>query len=122
MIELIEKAKAGETVYESRIFDGSDGGDQSLITTSIIGNLEETSSTDNEEVKIIGDTGTAAVWPVSLSYFEEAKSGDVLPIYRIAFKLYEDGVSRELTMDYGDFVIEGKISGFELLEKEAACK
>jgi hypothetical protein len=122
LIELIEKAKAGETVYESRIFDGSDGGDQSLITTSIIGNLEETSSTDNEEVKIIGDTGTAAVWPVSLSYFEEAKSGDVLPIYRIAFKLYEDGVSRELTMDYGDFVIEGKISGFELLEKEAACK
>lgn len=122
LIELIEKAKAGETVYESRIFDGSDGGDQSLITTSIIGNIEETSNADNAEVKIIGDTGTAAVWPVSLSYFEEAKSGDVLPIYRIAFKLYEDGVSRELTMDYGDFVIEGKISGFELLEKEAACE
>lgn len=73
------------------------------------------------EVKIIGEGAKAAFWPVSLSYFEETESGDTMPIYRIAFKLYEDGVSRDLTMDYGEFVIEGKISGFEILEEEAAC-
>lgn len=122
LLELIEKAKAGETIYESRIFDGSDGADQSLITTSIIGRLDNGPHKEDPEVKIIGSSGEAASWPVSLSYFEETKDGDALPVYRIAFKLYEDGVSRDLTMDYGDFVIEGKISGFEVLEAEAACE
>ena len=122
LIELIEKVKSGETIYESRIFDGSDGADQSLITTSIIGKMLDGPKEGDPEVKIIGEGAQAAYWPVSLSYFEETESGDTMPIYRIAFKLYEDGVSRSLTMDYGEFVIEGKISGFEILEKEAACE
>ena len=32
-----------------------------------------------------------------------------MPEYRISFKLYENGLTRDLEMDYGDFVIKGKL-------------
>lgn len=122
LIDLIERAKSGERIYEARIFDGSDGGDKSLITTSIIGEFEKPESLDNDEIKIIGEEGEAGYWPVSISYFEEAEDGDTLPIYRFAFKLYENGVSRDLTLDHGYLVIDGKVSNFEILDEDEACE
>lgn len=121
LIDLIERAKSGERIYEARIFDGSDGGDKSLITTSIIGEFEVPENLDNQEIKIIGEEGEAGYWPVSISYFEEAENGDTLPIYRFAFKLYENGVSRDLTLDHGYLVIDGKVSDFEILDVDEPC-
>lgn len=120
LIEMIDTAKSGEIIYESRIFDGSDGGDEAMITTGFIG--KQQSVNDGDEVDIIGETGRAPHWPISLSYFQENEEGDALPVYRISFKLYEDGVSRDLLLDYGDFAIEGKISGFEVLEEAGDCE
>lgn len=121
LIDLIQRAKSGERIYEARIFDGSDGGEKSLITTSIIGEFEKPENLDNDEIKIIGEEGEAGYWPVSISYFEEEENGDTLPIYRFAFKLYENGVSRDLTLDHGYLVIDGKVSNFEILEEDEPC-
>lgn len=121
LIDLIERAKSGERIYETRIFDGSDGGEKSLITTSIIGEFEQPENLNDKEIKIIGEEGKAGYWPVSISYFEEAEGGDTLPVYRFAFKLYENGVSRDLTLDHGYLVIGGKVSNFEILDEAEAC-
>lgn len=123
LITLIELAKKGEKIFESRVYDGSDGGEDSMITTSIIGPFQEPLPVDqaNEEVLILGESGQGGYWPVSVSYFEEAEDGDMLPIYRFAFKLYENGISRDLTMDHGYAVIEGQVAGFELLPEEGEC-
>lgn len=123
LISLIELAKKGETFFESRVYDGSDGGEESMITTSIIGPFQRPQITDvsNKEVQILGDAGAGGFWPVSVSYFEETENGDTLPIYRFAFKLYENGISRDLTMDHGYAVIEGQVAGFELLPEEGDC-
>ena len=32
-----------------------------------------------------------------------------MPEYRIAFKLHENGLTRDLLMDYGDFSMTGKL-------------
>jgi hypothetical protein len=41
----------------------------------------------------------------------------------MSFKLYENGITRDLTMDYGDFVLTGRLAKLELLDsKSAACK
>lgn len=124
LISLIELAKKGETIFESRVYDGSDGGEESMITTSIIGPLQSPQTADfsNEELQILGDAGAGSYWPVSVSYFEETEDGDTLPIYRFAFKLYENGISRDLTMDHGYAVIEGQVAGFELLPEEDDCR
>ena len=59
--------------------------------------------------------GELASWPVSIGYFEP-KGGDLTPSYQIDFRLYENGVSRELLIDYGDFSIHGTLTALEYLK------
>ena len=54
-------------------------------------------------------------WPVTISYFDKgAKGGEQMPIYAITFELYENGVSRALKLDYGDFVVNGEMTSLEM--------
>ena len=67
-----------------------------------------------------------ARWPVTISYFDKSKHTDdqpseQTPIYAISFEMYENGISRALRLDYGDFVIDGKMSSLEV-KKAKACK
>jgi len=120
MIEMIRKARDGEQLYESRIYDGSDEGDKAMITTTVLGKKQPVAVSDTEAKKA-GELADDAYWPVSMSYFEETAEGDSLPVYSIAFKLYENGVTRDLTMDYGDFVLEGQLAQLDMFES-VPCK
>ena len=64
--------------------------------------------------------GELASWPVSIGYFEP-KGGDLTPSYQIDFRLYDNGVSRELLIDYGDFSIHGTLTALEYL-KAPECR
>ena len=37
-------------------------------------------------------------------------------------QLYENGITRDLTMDYGDFVLSGKLADLEIFKQERKCK
>ena len=115
MVDLLQKAERGETFYEAPIFDGSDDADRTMTTTVIIG--RKASEADGDAAPM-GALGKDAWWPVSISYFDETDtSGEGLPEYRIGFKLYHNGVTRDLEMDYGDFSMEGKLKDLTLLDK-----
>ena len=81
---------------------------------------QETPVTDEADAGNAGQFARAAFWPVTISYFNENAKSDTLPVYRMSFKLYENGITRDLTMDYGDFVLTGKLTKLELLDKKAA--
>ena len=56
-------------------------------------------------------------WPVTISYFEKSKaqkSTEQTPVYAIGFELYENGISRALSLDYNDFVVTGKLTSLEI--------
>ncbi|WP_370660342.1 MULTISPECIES: cell envelope integrity EipB family protein [Rhizobiaceae] len=116
MLEVISRARKGEQVFESRIFDGSEDGDQTFLTTTIVGGPKKSSAAD-PEAKALASLGTQQYWPVSIAYFDEKTRGDQVPIYSQSFKLYENGVTRDLTLDYGDFVLAGKLTKLEVLGK-----
>ncbi|MGO7428969.1 EipB family protein, partial [Rhizobium ruizarguesonis] len=40
MLDVIQHAKDGKRFFEARVFDGSDDGDKSLATTTIVGKQE----------------------------------------------------------------------------------
>jgi len=66
-----------------------------------------------------------ARWPVTISYFDRQddkaeRTGEQTPVYSIAFELYENGISRALTLDYSDFTITGEMTSLEL-KKEKPC-
>lgn len=122
MLDVIENAKAGKRLFEARVFDGSDDGDKALVTTTVVGK-QVAPATDEADAGNAGAFSKAAFWPVTISYFNENTKTDTLPVYRMSFKLYENGITRDLTMDYGDFVLTGRLAKLELLDsKSAACK
>ena len=64
---------------------------------------------------------------MTISYFDKVakksddEPGEQTPIYAISFEMYENGISRALRLDYGDFVIDGKMSSLEI-KPAKACK
>jgi hypothetical protein len=116
-IALIEKALSGQKVFQARIYDGSEKGHKVYETTAFIGvkvrpGADGTTLEAAARKKNLGDLPS---WPVSIGYFEQ-KDGDLTPTYQIDFRLYENGVSRELLIDYGDFTIHGVLTSLEYLK------
>jgi hypothetical protein len=116
MLEVIRNAKDGKNFFEARVFDGSENGDKSLLTTTVIGKQQEPAKDDVDAAKA-GNFAKTSYWPVTIAYFNDSAAGDPTPVYNMSFKLYENGITRDLTMDYGDFVLSGSLSKLELLDR-----
>lgn len=121
LIELLKKAEAGETFYETTLFDGSEEADRLLTTTVVIGKKARMAQNDPER-PALDALKEAAFWPVNIAYFDqESEGGEELPVYQIGFKLYQNGVTRDLVMDYGDFSMKGKLVDLSMLEAPKDC-
>ncbi|NTF31707.1 cell envelope integrity EipB family protein [Rhizobium skierniewicense] len=118
MVQVIENAKLGKRIFESRVFDGSDDGDESLITSTLVGKEQAPTDGDADAGKA-GDFAKTPFWPVTIAYYNDKAGADSLPIYRMSFKLYDNGITRDLTMDYGDFVLTGKLAKLDILKPES---
>jgi hypothetical protein len=115
-LALIDAARAGQTLFQARVYDGSEKGRKVYDTTSFIGKeVQPGADPKLEDVAKEKGLGELASWPVSIGYFEP-KGGDLTPSYQIDFRLYENGVSRELLIDYGDFSIHGTLTALEYLK------
>ncbi|MEI9805251.1 MAG: DUF1849 family protein [Pseudolabrys sp.] len=51
---------------------------------------------------------------------DKTQGGEQTPVYSISFELYENGISRALTLDYSDFTISGEMTSLDV-KKEKAC-
>ena len=113
---LIAAARTGQGLFQARVYDGSEKGQKVYDTTAFIGTeVQPGSDAKLEQVAKDKGLGELASWPVSIGYFE-AKGGDLTPSYQIDFRLYENGVSRDLLIDYGDFSIHGTLTSLEYLK------
>jgi hypothetical protein len=122
---VIEAAEAGKKLLELSVFDGSESGDKVFSTLAVIGNVIAPGEKLPDDDAAAGNATLAALkrWPVTISYFDQsaAKTGEQTPAYAIGFELYENGISRALSLDYGDFVVSGTMSQLELKDA-TACK
>ncbi len=117
MLDIIQQAKENKRIFETRVFDGSENGDQALLTSTVIGKSETPEKSD-AEAGAAGEFAKSPYWPVTIAYFNDGAAGDPMPVYNMSFKLYENGITRDLTMDYGDFSLEGSLVKLELLKTE----
>ena len=121
--ELLANARKGETFYESTLFDGSDEADKVMTTTVVIGKPAKARAND-PELAAMGDLADAPFWPVDMAYFdlsETGADGEELPTYRISFKLYDNGMTRDLVMDYGDFAMSGRLVDLATFDAPQDC-
>jgi EipB-like len=120
---IIAAAREGKTLMQISVYDGSDTGEKLYDTLTVIGKAiapDEHKPTD----AVAGQAAFAGLtrWPVTISYFDHAvaaeKAGEQTPVYAITFELYENGISRALLLDYGDFVLTGEMTSLEIKDSK----
>ena len=119
---IIAAAKEGKSLLELSVYDGSDDGQKVYNTLTVIGQpipedrtASPDPSTTDEHMKSLKR------WPITVSYFDrdaQQKEGEQTPVYAMAFELYENGVSRQLVLDYNDFVISGAMGKFDVKDSK----
>ena len=118
MLRAIEAARAGKTILDFPVYDGSDTGDKVYDTLTVIGGkLAPDERKHDDAAATAPKLARVARWPVTISYFDKGKaqkSGEQTPVYAIGFELYENGISRALSLDYNDFVVTGKLTTLEI--------
>ena len=114
MIRAIEAARVGDSTVSLKVFDGSDTGDKVYQTLSVIGrpSTETRADSTKDQAAMKG----MRRWPVTVSYFDLAKV-DEPPVYILSFQMWENGVSSDLVLDYGDFQLKGEMTTLQMLPK-----
>ncbi|HVY58201.1 MAG TPA: cell envelope integrity EipB family protein [Xanthobacteraceae bacterium] len=118
MRRIIEEANAGKTILNFPVYDGSETGEKVYNTLTVIGHEiapGEKKPTDAAAGK--AELDQLKRWPVTISYFDQKSTGgEQTPVYAISFELYENGISRALSLDYGDFVVSGEMTELDMKE------
>jgi hypothetical protein len=124
MRRIITAARADESVVEVPVFDGSETGEKTYDTLTVIGHaIAPDAAKPADAAGADASLAKLRRWPVRISYFDKAKTGEgeQMPVYAIGFELYENGVSRGLSLDYNDFVISGEMTALEM-KKSSPCR
>jgi hypothetical protein len=116
---ILTAAEAGQNILQVKVYDGSETGRKIYETTTVIGHPVEAPVV--EKAAHIPELDAMRRWPVSISYFEIGKK-DEPPSYTLSFDLYENGISRALRLDYGDFILAGEMTSLELLPAKTCAK
>jgi hypothetical protein len=116
--KIITVAKSGGKLLSASVYDGSDTGKKLYNTLTVIGAASQSQTNDAAEKSDV--LRSMRRWPVAISYFE-AKDEDK-PDYVLSFDLYENGVSRALKLDYGDFVLSGDLTDLSFSAPSACPK
>jgi hypothetical protein len=110
-IALIHAARAGKASFRADLYDGSERGEKVFDTVAAVGGLLAPGA--NRKLPVIANADkldAVRAWPVSIAFFEaRTERADAMPSYEIAFWMFENGVSRKLSIDYGNFALQGNL-------------
>lgn len=118
-VAILEAARQGTGVVQANIYDGSEKGDKLYETTTFIGKAVAPGPAAPTAVANAQKLDELVSWPVTISYFERATGAgkdEGLPAYELSFRLFANGVSRDLLIDYGSFSIKGVLSRIDFRE------
>jgi hypothetical protein len=110
---ILDAARAERKFLAVEIYEGTGTGDIADEAAAAIG----TSTRDAKKGPL---RDGVRHWPVSIGYFDGASGdteelGEELPSYQMSFTLYENGVTNDLMMDYGDYALSGSLQTIEPL-------
>lgn len=119
MIGALEAARAGRSTYATKLYDGTNSGDRVFHTLSVFGRASAEPLADaTKDAPAMKDMKR---WRVTVSYFDVAKP-DEPPVYILSFHMWDNGVSSDLLLDYGNFQMKGELTRLELLPAKACAK
>tara|TARA_R110002124_G_scaffold104370_5_gene254289 strand:+ start:11166 stop:12014 length:849 start_codon:yes stop_codon:yes gene_type:complete len=113
--KLISAAMDGQKILQQVIFDGSDQGRKIFDATSLIGPKHSLAAADQTGILSVAELAKTPFWPVTVSYFDQGSGGEPLPNYVTSFDMHDNGISRNITMDYGDMILKAKLEKLDVL-------
>lgn len=120
VVKVLDAAGQGESLVEAPVYDGSPDAKKVFDTLTVIGK----GSNDPkglEDAATKSDLAGRMRYPVTISYYERGTDTQT-PDYTISFDLFDNGVSRALKLDYGDFALRGTLTSYEALPQENCAK
>ncbi|QFR32182.1 cell envelope integrity EipB family protein [Ancylobacter sp. TS-1] len=120
VLRLIAAAEKGDSVLDAKVFDGSPDAKKVYDTLSVIGR-GVSDAKGLEDAATTADLAGRTRYPVTISYYERGATSQT-PDYIISFDMFDNGVSRNLKLDYGEFALRGKLTSYEALPKEECAK
>lgn len=112
MQALLDAARSGKRNLSRQVFDGTSESDYYLAVSAIGAGMPFTaagrgggeSKQAQAHQSIENATSGLAWWPVQVSYYS-LEQNEGLPEFEMAFRLYDNGVSTDVVLDYGDFAL-----------------
>jgi hypothetical protein len=111
---LIERAEAGEQFVARPVFDGTSEENAATVSAVIGGSLNADAGAAEEPIK--NTLLARRSWRMRLAFFAAASGADK-PDYELGMRLLDNGVSRDMVLDYGEFAIRAKLDEIEALPK-----
>jgi hypothetical protein len=108
-LALIDAAAGGATFLSKQVFDGG----------TVEGPFEVTGGIGSEhpaEPNATNPLLRRRWWPIRLAFFP-ADSQSPQPDYELGMDLQDNGIARELILDYGNFVVRAKLESIEPMPK-----
>ena len=121
LIDVISAAEHGENLLRRDIFDGSDGADEVVASSTFIGQPKVIEKPfEGESVAALAPLENHEAWPVTVSYFDKGTGATAksVPTYEASFLLYSNGISRRLVMRYPDYSLEGELTSLQMLDRQ----
>jgi len=110
---LIDAAVAGERSVSASVFDGDENGEAYKAFAHILP-LKGTQRLDDSVEGDVDMDGQRA-WLMSIAYYKES-AVDAPPEYQVDLRLFENGISDRVLMDYGEFSLKAELVALEALE------
>lgn len=117
-LKLVQAAMDGKTRDEALLYDGSDGANPAIAITFI--GTEKPPAEEASGGKFAGVGGQPS-WPVTISYYKPNKQEQETPDYQINMRLYQNGISGDMTLNYSDFSLNASLADLEVFD-QAECK
>ncbi|MCF4166633.1 cell envelope integrity EipB family protein [Zavarzinia compransoris] len=114
-VDLLRAARNDERFVTRTLFDGSDD----TIASHVVGVIGGSAVADPPRLAE-GKAGEMLrgrpSWPVRLAFFG-IDDNEELPEYEVGFRLYDNGVSGDMEMAYGDFSIDALLTRIEAMPR-----
>ena len=121
-LALIERALGGDQFVSRKVFDGSSVENASQITAVIGPKLDPGTPTNTDDEEKPSDEAAKSPllnhpsWRVRLAFFPPDSTAET-PDYELGMRLLSNGVSQDMELDYGDYVIKARLDEIEPLSK-----
>lgn len=111
-LRLIERAEAGERVYNRVVFDGS-GTDGPFEVNALVGaKVAAGSVADDAAVALTKGPS----WRFDMAFFPIAAQ-EAVPDYEVGLRYFANGVAKDVLQNFGDFSLRARLERLEPLPK-----